>query len=218
LTFKTKKSDSQKVKMKMEVNVKQEQIVEAALRRFSHFGIAKTTLTEVADDLTVTKQVLSYYFPDKQSLVNAVVEKLTMEYGALLKAEMEKSSSVEEALLKLTEVKGIFFKKYFMLVTQAEHLEFMKHRSINSWKKFLADKESGLVSKLIESGVKKGELKPLDVQKTAELLLDTLYAFSRCVKDKGALPDEAAFKEVLAKQQDVIKLFYQGLKSEKWAN
>ncbi|RYF85800.1 MAG: TetR family transcriptional regulator, partial [Chitinophagaceae bacterium] len=81
----------------MEVNVKQEQIVEAAIRRFSHFGIAKTTLTEVADDLTVTKQVLSYYFPDKQSLVNAVVEKLTMEYGALLKAEMEKSSSVEEA-------------------------------------------------------------------------------------------------------------------------
>jgi len=202
----------------MEVNVKQEQIVEAALRRFSHFGIAKTTLTEVADDLTVTKQVLSYYFPDKQSLVNAVVEKLTIEYGTLLKAEMEKSGSVEEALLKLTEVKSIFFKKYFMLVAQAEHLELMRHRSISNWKKFLADKESGLVSKLFESGVKKGELKPLDVQKTAELLLDTLYAFSRCVKDKGALPDETAFTEVLAKQQGVIKLFYQGLKAEKWVN
>ncbi|RYZ29660.1 MAG: TetR/AcrR family transcriptional regulator, partial [Chitinophagaceae bacterium] len=197
---------------------KQDQIVEAALRRFSHFGIAKTTLTEVADDLTVTKQVLSYYFPDKQSLVNAVIEKLTIEYGNLLKAEMEKSGSVEEALLKLTEVKGIFFKKYFMLVTQAEQLELMRHRSISSWKKFLADKESGLVSKLFESGVKKGELKPLDVEKTAELLLDTLYAFSRCVKDRGALPDEAAFQEVLAKQQDVIKLFYQGLKAEKWVN
>jgi TetR/AcrR family transcriptional regulator len=204
--------------MKMEVNVKQEQIVEAAIRRFSHFGIAKTTLTEVADDLTVTKQVLSYYFPDKQSLVNAVIEKLTIEYGNKLKAEMEKSGSVEEALLKLTEVKSIFFEKYFMLVTQAEHLEFVKHRSFNSWKKFLADKESGLVTKLFENGVKKGELKPLDVQKTAELLLDTLYAFSKCVRDKGGLPDKAAFEEVLAKQQDVIRLFYQGLKAEKWVN
>jgi TetR/AcrR family transcriptional regulator len=204
--------------MKLESNVKQDQIVEAAIRRFSHFGIAKTTLTEVADDLAVTKQVLSYYFPDKQSLVNAVIEKLTIEYCNQLKSEMEKSVSLEEALLKLTEVKGIFFEKYFMLIIQAEHLEFVKHRSFNSWKKFLAGKESGLLSKLFENGVRKGELKPLDVEKTAELLLDTLYAFSRCVKDKGALPDKDAFDEILVKQQEVIKLFYQGLKAETWAN
>ena len=204
--------------MKVEVNIKQDQIVEAAIRRFSHFGIAKTTLTEVADDLAVTKQVLSYYFPDKQGLVNAVIEKLTIEYGDKLKAEMKKSETVEEALLKLTEVKGIFFEKYFMLIVQAEHLEFVKHKSLNSWKKFLADKESGLVSKLFENGVKKGELKPLDEVKTAELLLDTLYAFSRCVKDRGTLPDKDAFQEVLLKQHEVIKLFYQGLKKETWLN
>ena len=105
-----------------------------------------------------------------------------------------------------------------MLIIEAEHLEFVKHRSFNSWKKILADKESGLVSKLFENGVKKGELKRLDVAKTAELLLDTLYAFSRCLKDRGALPDKDAFKEVLVKQQEVIKLFYQGLKAETWAN
>jgi len=202
--------------MKEESNVKQEQIVEAAIRRFSHFGIAKTALTEVADDLAVTKQVLSYYFHDKQSLVNAVIEKLTIDYGNTLKTEMLKAGSVKEALLKLTAVKGIFFEKYFMLITQAEHLEFMKHRAFNSWKKFLADKESGLVTILFEDGVKSGELKPLDAPKTAELLSETLYAFARCVKDKGALPDEAAFEEVLAKQQEVIKLFYQGLKAETW--
>ena len=67
--------------MKVESHVKQEQIVEAAIRRFSHFGIAKTTLTEIADDLTITKQVLSYYFPDKQRLVEAVSVKLAMDYN-----------------------------------------------------------------------------------------------------------------------------------------
>ena len=66
--------------MKSETQVKQEQIVEAALRRFSHFGITKTTVTEVADDLAVTKQVLSYYFPDKQSLVEAAIDKLSSNY------------------------------------------------------------------------------------------------------------------------------------------
>lgn len=204
--------------MRAESNVKQEQIMEAAIRRFSHFGIAKTTLTEVADDLTVTKQVLSYYFPDKQSLVNAVIEKLTGDYSSQLKAEMENAATVEAALLKLTEVKSLFFEKYYMLLSQAEQQELARHKAINNWKQFLAGKEIGLLTRIFNEGVSKGELKPLDASKTGELLLETLYAFSRCVKDKGALPDAQAFKEVLAKQREVIKLFYEGLKAETWAN
>lgn len=204
--------------MREDVQIKQTQIVEAALRRFSHFGIAKTTLTEVADDLALTKQVLSYYFPDKQSLVTAVIEKLTLDYTDRLKTEMEKAQSVKAALLKLTEVKGYFFEKYFMLAAQADHLELAKHQSHQSLRKAVAEKELPLLAGLFERGVKSGELKALDAQKTGELLLDTLYAFSRCVKEKGALPDADAFREVLTKQQDVIRLFYQGLKREQWAN
>ena len=45
--------------MKVANDIKKGQIVEAALRRFSHFGIAKTTFTEVAEDLGISKQVLS---------------------------------------------------------------------------------------------------------------------------------------------------------------
>jgi TetR/AcrR family transcriptional regulator len=204
--------------MKVESNVKQDQIVEAALRRFSHFGIAKTTLTEVADDLSVTKQVLSYYFHDKQSLVNAVIDKLKADYIKQLKAEMEASQTVEEGLLKLTEVKGDFFEKYFMLVIGIDHLELARNEDAVAWRKRFAIKELALVKSLFENGMKTGELRPLDAQKTGDLLLETLYAFSRCVKDKGALPDADAFREVMTKQQEVIKLFYQGLKAEKWVN
>ena len=202
--------------MKVDNNLKQEQIVEAAIRRFSHFGIAKTTLTEVADDLALSKQVLSYYFPDKQSLVDAASEKLIVDYGRRLKAEMDGAPTVEAALLKLTEVKGSFFEKYFMLATQAENLEVVKNRSHNKWKKVLAEQELPLVVALLETGVTNGELRALDAQKAGELLLETLYAFARCVKDRGALPDNEAFREVLAKQQEVIRMFYQGFKKETW--
>jgi TetR/AcrR family transcriptional repressor of mexJK operon len=204
--------------MKVEKDVKQDQIVETALRRFSHFGIAKTTLTEVADDLSVSKQVLSYYFPDKQSLVNAVIDKLKADYIQQLKAEMEASCTVEEGLLKLTEVKADFFEKYFMLVIGIDHLELARNQDAVAWRQRFARKELALVVSLFENGMKTGELRPLDARKTGDLLLETLYAFSRCVKDRGALPDADAFRDVLTKQREVIKLFYQGLKAEKWAN
>ena len=192
----------------------QTQIVEAALRRFAHFGISKTTLTEVAEDMAITKQALSYYYQDKQSLVNATVEKLTREYGEQLKSEMEASATVKEALLKLTEVKSVFFEKYYMLLTQAEHMEIVKHKAFHNWKEYLVGKESGLVTQLFEKGVRSGELRPIDTQKTAELLLETLRAISSCVREKGALPVEKDFREALFRQQELIRIFYQGIMAE----
>ncbi len=204
--------------MKTDNQLKQEQIVEAALRRFSHFGIAKTAFTEIADDLGVSKQVLNYYFHDKQSLVRAVIEKLSTEYSTRLKIEMEAAPSTESGLSKLTFVKAVYFEKYFMMLSHADHLDIIMNETKSNWGAFLANKETGLLVKLFEKGVQTGELKPLDAPKTAQLLLETLYAFSRCVHDKGPLPDEAAFKTIMQKQQEVISLFYQGLKSETWAS
>ena len=130
---------------------------------------------------------------------------------------MEQAPSVEDALLKLTYVKGIFFEKYYMLLSHSEHLEILRNQTYSNWRDFLINKETGLLTRVFENAVNTGELKPLDLPKTSRLLLETLYAFSRCVNDKGPLPDKETFKEVLQKQQEVIQLFYQPLKSGTWA-
>jgi TetR/AcrR family transcriptional regulator len=202
--------------MKQDSQIRQEQIVEAALRRFSHFGIGKTTVTEVADDLFVTKQALSYYFPDKQQLVKAVIEKVTMDYLGRLEEEMKKAGTVEVALLKLTEVKSLFFEKHFMLVLQADHFELANSSSLHKWKEALTEKETALITELFHKGISLGELKPMDAEKTAHLFLETLYAFSRCIKDMGALPGREVFRNIFLKQQEVIRLFYAGLKAATW--
>ena len=200
--------------VKEESNTAKAQIVETAVKRFAHFGIAKTSLTEVADDLAISKQVLAYYFPDKQSLVDAVVEKLTEEYFQILDHQLCLAPSVEEALCMLTSVKGTFFKKYFMVTNQAEQAEIIRNPSLGKWKKTIAEKELVLLTDLFEKGIKRGELKALDPHKTGSLLLETLYAFSRCVHDKTGLPDEAAFEKLIHNQQEVIRLFYHGLKAD----
>ena len=204
--------------MKVDNDIKKEQIVEAALRRFSHFGVGKTAFTEVAEDLGISKQVLNYYFNDKQSLVLAVTDKLSATYGLTLKKELEEAPTAEAALLKLTSLKSHFFEKYFMLLSHAEHLEILRNQTQSNWYEFLTNKETGLLTLVFEKGMQRGELKPLEPAKTARLLLETLSAFSKCVASKTALPDPADFKEMLQKQQEVISLFYQGLKSARWTN
>ena len=53
---------------------KREAIIEAAKKRFSHFGVGKTTMNEIADDLSISKASLYYYFPDKLNLYAAVLQ------------------------------------------------------------------------------------------------------------------------------------------------
>ena len=49
-------------------------ILSAAQKRFGLYGLEKTTMKEIASDLGVSKASLYYYFPDKESLLKAVVE------------------------------------------------------------------------------------------------------------------------------------------------
>ena len=103
-----------------------------------------------------------------------------------------------------------------MLFSHQDPAEFSRDPIAMNWKHSLRINELNLLVTLFENGVRSGELKPLDAGKTAELLLETLYAFSKCVKRDSAIPDANAFKEVLKKQHDVMKLFYDGLKQETW--
>lgn len=199
--------------MKTDGMVKQEHILEAAIKRFSHFGIQKTTLTEVADDLSMTKQTLYYYFPDKQSLIAAVEEKITTEYIDDLTNEINGVSSVEMALLKMIEVRQKFLERYFMLAEQVRGNEvLMSCTAVVDVKKKLHEREVLLLVELFRNGAASGELKPFDVEKTASLLLDTFTAFSHCINDKKGLPEPQDFKAVFQKQKDLLHIFYNGLK------
>jgi TetR/AcrR family transcriptional repressor of mexJK operon len=195
------------------VTVKQEYILEAAIKRFSHFGIHKTTMTEISDDLAMSKQTLFYYYSDKQSLIKAVEEKIITEYLETLEKEFSNVITVELALAKLIEVKNRFFEKYFMLVSQVENTDaLLVGKSMAEVKQNLREKESSLLVRVITTGVESNELNPLDPQKTASLLLDTLSAFAQCVRDKRIFPDRKDFREVVQKQKEVMRLCYNGLK------
>ena len=77
---------------------KRDAIIDAAEKRFSHFGVAKTTMNEIADDLSISKASLYYYFPDKLNL-----------YAAVLKKLIEASQANEKTLLNQKDLlKGVY--------------------------------------------------------------------------------------------------------------
>ena len=193
---------------------KQACILEAALRRFAHFGVQKTTLSEIADDLAMTKQALFYYFSDKQALIGAVAEKIVAGYTADVEQQFAASRSVEEALEKLLDARKKLLEQNYMLVASLVSSDGTAvNDTITEVRKKMKDKELHLVAALLQRGVDVGELKPLDGAKTAALLLDTLSAFAQCAIDRVSVPDREVFGLLVKKQKEVLRLFYNGLKN-----
>src|SRR5665648_72271 len=81
-------------------SIKLQQITETAQKLFGLYGVEKTSMREIADDLNLSKASLYYYFPDKESLYKAVIEKEQDEF--IIKIH-EKIRSIKEPGLLLRE-------------------------------------------------------------------------------------------------------------------
>lgn len=202
----------------MEPTAKKDQILEAAVRRFAHFGIHKTSLTEIADDLGMTKQALAYYFPDKQSLSAAVEARVLQEFFSLLEQRFAAAAGLEEALNGLVEVKTAIFRKYAMLMhaalTEAGHYQ---HRVAESKRK-VETRTVQMVADRLQQGIGSGVLKPVNAAEVSRLILDTLQAIEHCTLLRQVVPDLQAFADLCQRQKGVIHLMVNGLKEAAWKN
>nr|WP_068888105.1 TetR/AcrR family transcriptional regulator [Pedobacter panaciterrae] len=200
----------------VEIDKKRDAIIEGAIKRFIHYGINKTTMNEIADDLSVSKPSLYYYFPDKNSLVFGVIDKIFSDYFEIIEKDKLTDISIEERLTGFTEVKHRFFQKYYMLhlsggspdsSLNSDELRahFMKMKLKNE--NFHAD--------IFRAAMEKGELAKADPHKIAELYLDSLAGItSLCILhgNKELFPSKKEMKAMLEKQINLSNIFLKGLK------
>jgi len=59
------------------------QIVRSAKRLFQQYGYKKTTVSDIAKAMGKVKSAIYYYFPDKESLLRAVIDE---EIGKLIRS------------------------------------------------------------------------------------------------------------------------------------
>jgi TetR/AcrR family transcriptional regulator len=200
--------------MKTEGIVKQDHIIETAIKRFSHFGIAKTTLTEIADDLGISKPSLFYYFNDKGCLVAAVAAKIFNEVLETLEKGLQQATSVEEGLKFLVNAKRDHIKKYFLLALQTDSVDLNKvSAEVVRLHQDTKEKLERLVAELLQKGLDKNAVKPMDTLKCSRLILETLTAFDKCIMSKRSIPELHDIDELLDKENEVLDMLLNGIKA-----
>lgn len=194
---------------------KREQILEAALKRFAHFGLSKTTMNEIANDLNFSKALLYYNFPDKINLYASVLGKLFTETDLEINKHTEKMTNSLESMCAYIDLRQSFIERYYTLLEPANFTAFEQHPDLVRLFANARQMEKSYLVKTLERDIKKGLLKPVDVENTAELLFEALLGIRFVsidqLKTKFGV-DKAVFKEVSDKQKQLITIFLAGLK------
>jgi len=193
---------------------KQEAIIAAAIKRFAHFGVAKTTMAEIAADLSFSKASLYYYFPDKLNLYAAVFHTITEASEKVDDEELENEKDPFKAICNYLEKRTDFIIKYHNII---EYVRTFSPANIPAELQpifsQLKKRELERIVLIIDKGVKTGLFKIKDTKKTAELFFDFLdgFRFSFLLNRPNFFPDKKQFQVILKREIEFSLIFLNGL-------
>jgi len=189
-------------------------ILEASQKRFGLFGIEKTSMREIADDLKLSKASLYYYFPDKESLYKAVVEKEQAEFISNISVKI---SSITDPELLLLEYAGTRLS-YFRTLLNLSRLRFESYSGLKPGFResirVFKESEKDIISKIFEKGISGGIFFIEDTDETASLFLDLLKGLRvTVVNEKETLfIEQDEYELLLRKTIAFTKIFIRGIK------
>ena len=200
--------------LRKEKTDKRELIIETAQKRFGLYGIEKTSMREIANDLNMTKGSLYYYFSGKENLYNAVIKKEQNEFLVKLN-EDEKNATNNTDYLKIYAVKRLSYFRTLLNLSRIKQ-EFLAdiRPLIDQSLKDFREKEKNMIIQVFERGNSNGEFKISDPAGTALLFLDLLRGLRNSVLNnkKKLVIDEGEFQLLLKRTVDFTEIFINGLR------
>ena len=195
------------------LNEKEKNIIEAARKRFAHYGFSKVTMDEIAADVDMGKASLYYYFPTKESIFKLVIRQEQEELAGEIESIIEKKITCSKKLVEYVEVRLKHFQKLVNLGTLSAH-SFNDSKSV--YKKLFMEfetKELTFLESIINEGVESGEFKNDLDKNTASVLLHILQGLRfRILKQHRDIElDENVIKGLQNEMNSAIKIIINGI-------
>jgi len=195
-------------------DIKREKILEASYERFLHYGYSKTTMNEIAGDLSMSKALLYYYFPDKSQLYMAVMRKLAVDYLKKLEEKADTFGSLKEAFVFQINTHHDF------IVSNYNFFDFFRLNEQNLpdtiWEivEQVHKAELTLLTNAVKNEMEKGCINPIEnPEELVDLLLDAMHGIrvGPVSQKKNSFPRKEHLEEIRSKKLLLTDIFIKGL-------
>ena len=188
-------------------------IVAAARKRFGHYGLAKTTMNEIASDVGMSKASLYYYFPDKEHLFLEVLRLEMENFFTEINRLTSQSIPPPDQLKQYVDLRFNSFKDFLNLGKLATaHFESVRSAFFPLNNDFL-EREKMIIRTILESGIKNNSFEPVDVPSHADLFVSVLRSLRVLIlkqRNDFLLTDED-YEEIKNYQARFTSVFIKGI-------
>jgi AcrR family transcriptional regulator len=189
-------------------------IISAAQKLFGVYGAEKTSMREIADDLHMSKASIYYYFPDKENLYKAVLEKEQNVFLETLEKDIRHNPDPAECLMRYA-LKRLSYFKYLVNLGRIRPVSIPDFKPLigESFRVF-REKEKIIVMQILGEGKEKGQFRIENTYETASLFLDILRGLrSVFINNKKLFSiDNKEYKELSHQVAAATDIFIKGLK------
>ena len=202
--------------MSQEENLKEKEkiIIQAARKRFAHFGFSKVTMDEIAGDVDMGKASLYYYFPTKEDLFKSVITEEQSEFVNKIESVLKENISASQKLHMYVEQRLQYFQILLNLGTLNVHT-FVETKSIfRKLSEDFEEQELKLIWKIIEEGKKKKEFNKNLSERITNVFIHILQGLRlriiRLIKEKRL--EEEVYEELKEEMIITADIFLNGIK------
>jgi len=183
------------------------QILEAAAKRFTHYGYSKTTVAEIAGDCGMSSGNLYRYFENKEAIARAAVEEKLEEKSRVCESAPDSAAPAIEQIRQYLLARLRF--SHALSCGSAHIFELVQ--LMTDRHKELLDKYDGRmiewIGKIIEHGIARKEFRPLEVERTAGSIFVATMVFCIPIFMQESLP------AMESRLNDLLDLLYEGLRA-----
>ncbi len=132
-------------------------ILDAACRRFGHYGYAKVTMEEIAADVNLGKASIYYYFPTKESVFEAVISREHARFVARIEETLRTPEPASQKLRVYVEERLRYFQVLVDLGATSLASSTVVNPLFTPLFRRLTREELRLLQKIFEDGKASGE-------------------------------------------------------------
>ncbi|MCW3466684.1 TetR/AcrR family transcriptional regulator [Chitinophaga nivalis] len=191
----------------------QDKILDAALKRFTRHSAAKTTMNEIAQDLHCSKAALYYYFPDKKSLHQAVLERVADLYFEEMKQEAERDKPATRNIFAMVAIRQEFVLRFnkLELFRIAQYSSQTFYEGMMNAKK----REIAIFESVIQKGIRNGEFAVDNPGEIAALLVQAMIGLRFTIPEANGnnydMLEEKDVKSIIRQQVALAEIFVNGI-------
>ncbi|MDQ2085542.1 TetR/AcrR family transcriptional regulator [Herbivorax sp. ANBcel31] len=177
---------------------KLKRLKEVATELFITRGYKDVTLDEIAQRTSISKMTIYKHYDSKEELFEEIVINLMYFHINTVTEELNRIESAFEKIEFILDYDIKIFKRYpLIFFKDIMGLPFVMKKAIE----VLGEQGNGIVTKILNEGVKKGEIREINTEFASELLMK----LPRLFKDEIAIADETKINWIMENLYNFIE-------------